>query len=57
MVEIAHYRIVFEQVRERFGVGQVIYRNQVDVSVAEPRSDQCAANPAKSVYTYFYCHS
>src|SRR5687767_14110259 len=47
--QIAHYRVVFQQMSERFCVRQVIYRYQVNVSVAQPCSDNRAPYSSKAV--------
>ena len=41
---------------ERLGVGQVVYRDQIYVGIAEPCSDNRSADPSKAVNTYFNSH-
>jgi hypothetical protein len=56
MVEIAHYRIVFEKMGQCFCVRKVIYCHQIDVLIAKPRPHDRASYASKTVYTYFYSH-
>jgi len=52
----AEHGIVFEQVRQRFGVGQVIDRHEFDVVVMQTRTNDVPADPAEAINTYFDCH-
>jgi hypothetical protein len=56
MIKIAHYRVVFEQVRERPGIRQVIHGHKIDVVVAETRTHDISPDAAKPVYPHFNCH-
>src|SRR5688572_11435246 len=47
LFKIPHYRIVFEEVRKRFRIREVVYSNEIDVRVAERGTHHVAADPAK----------
>ena len=52
----AEHGIVLEQVRKRFGIGQVIDRYKFNVVVMQTRTNDVPADPAEAINTYFYCH-
>ena len=56
-LEIAQDRVVLEQVRERFGVGEVVDGDDVDRVVVHRRAHDVAADAAEPVDTDFDGHS
>src|SRR5437868_85603 len=44
VMKISQNRIVFQQIRESFRVGNIVHRDEIDVAVAECRSKNISAN-------------
>jgi hypothetical protein len=55
-VQVAEYRIVFEQVRERVRAGQIVDGDEVDVPVAERRTHDVPADAAETVNANLHGH-
>ena len=54
--ERSEHRVVLEQVRQRFRIGQIVDRDEFHVTPVQCRPDDIPANAAKAVDTHFYCH-
>src|ERR1700687_4509273 len=54
--QIAENRVVFQQVSQRLGIGQIVDRHELDVLVLERGAQDVAADAAKSINPYFYSH-
>ena len=55
--QIAENGIVFQQMRERLGIGDVVHRDDLNRGIAERRAINIAADPAEPVDTHFYWHA
>src|SRR5262245_47303229 len=53
LFQVAEDRIVFEQVRESLGVGQIINRDEVNLLVAQSRPQDVAPDTAKTINANF----
>src|SRR5262249_16241129 len=47
--QIAQDRVVFQQVRQRLGVGDVVYRDELDVLIVYRRPDDVPADASESI--------
>src|SRR5882672_2508185 len=57
MAEIPQHRIVFQKVRQRFSISNVVDRHKIDVFVAERRAKDIASDSTKTVDAHFDCHA
>jgi hypothetical protein len=55
--EIAEHGIVLQQVRQRFGIRNVVYSNELNVPVSDRGAHNIASDAAKSVDAYLDGHS
>src|SRR5207302_5505456 len=53
VMQITQHRIVFQKMRQRLRVGNIVDRDEVDVLVAQRGAKDVAADAAKSVDTHF----
>src|SRR5262249_56088887 len=51
-VQVAEDRIVLEQMRERLGAGEIVDRDEVDISVAERGAHDVAPDATEAVDSY-----
>jgi hypothetical protein len=57
MVQITQHRIILQQVRQRFGISYVIDCDEVDVLVAERRTEDVSADATKPINANFHRHA
>jgi hypothetical protein len=48
--------VVFQKVRQRLGVRQIVHRYEFDIIPAESRPDHIAANTAEPINANLYSH-
>jgi hypothetical protein len=56
VVEVAHDRVVLEQVSKRFCICQVVNCNEVDILIAKTSTHDVAPDPTKSINANFDTH-
>ncbi len=54
--QIAQDGIVFQQVSQGFGIGEIVDRNEFDIAVIERSSEHVSPDASESVDAYFNCH-
>src|SRR5579862_8316920 len=55
--KIAEYGIVLQEVRERFRVGNIVHRYDLDRRIAQRRTKDIAADASETVDSHFHWHS
>src|SRR5205814_586884 len=53
---VAEHGVVFQQVRQRLGAGDVVDGDEVEVSASQCRAKHVAPDSSKSINTNFDCH-
>src|ERR1019366_7156696 len=56
MRQVAEDRGVLEQVCQRFGIGEIVYGDEVEVLVRERGAENIASDASKSINANFYGH-
>ena len=54
--ERSQHRVVLQQVRQRCGIGQIVYRYEFHIIPVQTRADNITANAAEAINSYFDCH-
>ena len=57
VMQIAQHRIVFQKMRQRLRIGNIVDGDEVDILVAQRGAKDVAADAAKSIDAHFDCHS
>src|SRR5712692_463406 len=57
MMKIAQHRIVFQEVRQRLCISDVVDRDEIDILVTERRTKNIAPNATEPVDPHFNCHA
>jgi hypothetical protein len=56
-MQSAQRRVVFQQVRQRLGVGQVVGRYEFNIRIVQACPDDVSSNAAEAVDSYFNGHN
>ena len=48
--------VVLQQVRQRFGIGQIVGRDEFDFRIIESGADHISSDAAEAIDSYFYWH-
>jgi len=56
MIEISEHRIILQKVRERFRIGQIIYRDKVNVWITQGSAKDIASDATKAVDANLHRH-
>src|SRR6185295_2582594 len=56
MIEIPKHRIVFQQVRKCFGVGQIIDSDEIDIGIADRSAEDVTSDATKTIDANFHRH-
>ena len=56
LVEVAQDRVVFQEVREGLGVGQIVDRDEVQLCIAQGGPENVPADPSKPIDADFQTH-
>src|ERR1051325_1313450 len=56
MGKISQHRIVFQQMRQRFRVGDIVNRHELDIFIAQSAPEDIPANSTETIDAYSHCH-
>ena len=54
--KVAQHRVIFQQVGQRFRIGQIVDRDEVQVGIFQRSAQDIAADSSEAIDAYFDCH-
>ena len=55
-MQSAQHGVIFQKVRQRLGVGDIVHCHEIDVGIVQTRADNIAADASETIDSDFYSH-